>query len=223
MLRNKQRVYPGENHSYFLIRWLNQVPDGGVTARIASLIKLCKQLGDPDLPRHLPSASIDPHRPGLIGSKEQFSNFRRVSVLVNKVNRLLATFSLRPRYEQTGRPGWRILWINATNRGRLKIGTRAGGNYDEISFGEGDALSSVLRLIERGRIHRLRQCRCGSWFYARFEHQRFCRMPCQQKDFRRTDEYRSKRRQYMRDYRTLMAKRAGRRFRVRLARRRTAP
>ena len=221
MLRRskKNRVYPGENQSYLLIHWLNQPQNTDAKVRVVSLIEVCKKLSDANLSRDFPAASLDPQRPGLIGTKAQFANWRYVSGLVNKLNRALATLRLRPRYERRAGSAGRVSWVHAANRNRLNISVFAGGAFDEIPFSEADAIASVLRLLEEDQVHRLRRCACGKWFYQRFAHQTFCANPCQQRDFRKTDEYREKRRKYMREHRMVLAKLAGRQFKARLARR----
>jgi len=214
-INKKKRIYPGEDQSYLLIRWLNHPHNCQAGLRVASLLEVCKKLSDEVLPDDFPAASLNPRRPGLIGSKSQFANFRRVSGLVNKLNKALANFRLRPHFEKKAGLAGRVSWFHATNKNRLNIGILAGGNYDEIPFDEGDAIWSLLRLFEEGRLHRLRKCACGKWFYGRFSHQAFCANPCQQRDFRKTDEFRRKRRKYMREYRMVLAKLAGRKFKAR--------
>lgn len=219
----KRRVYPGENQSYLLIRWLNHPHNDKEKGRVASLIEICKRLSDETLSRDFPAASVDPRRPGLIGTRAQFANLRRASEWVKRLNRALATLRLRPRYVPSAKSGGRVSWVHATNKNRLNISIFAGGAWDEIAPSEADAIASVLRLLEEGHVHRMRKCACGKWFYRRFTHQTFCGNPCQQRDFRRTDEYRKKRRKYMREHRMTLAKMAGRKFKARLARRTGEP
>jgi hypothetical protein len=64
-----------------------------------------------------------------------------------------------------------------------------------------EALELVLKLTQIGQLTRLRHCvHCQKWLYAKFRHQTFCSMKCQQKHYTQTDEWRAKRRQYMRKY-----------------------
>jgi hypothetical protein len=210
----RRRLYPGENQSYLLVRWLNHAHDEP-RARVTTLIEAGKDLSASSFQGELPTLSLNPYRPGLIGSKAAFANSKHSERLVRRVNRLLSAFKLFPRYERTVRSSWRVSWIHTTNRNRLYIRINAGGNDDDIPFGEGDAVSSVLRLAELGQLNQLRKCACGNWFYARFRHQKFCATPCQQKDFRRTEEFRQKRRKYMREHRMVLAKLAGRKFKAR--------
>jgi hypothetical protein len=216
--KRRRRLYPGENHSYLLVRWLNHTHDEP-RARVTTLIEAGKDLSASSFQGELPTLGLNPYRPGLIGSKAAFANSKRSERLIGRVNRLLSAFKLFPRYERTVRSSWRVSWIHTTNRNRLYIRINAGGNDDDIPFGEGDAVSSVLRLAELGRLNQLRECACGKWFYARFSHQQFCKTSCQQKRFRGTEQYRAHRRQYMRKYRLILAKLSRRPFKARTAKR----
>jgi hypothetical protein len=217
MLRRERRRYPGENHAYLLVCWLNQVHDEP-RARVTTLIETGKELSGLRFLDEFPVASINPFGSGVAGTKAAFANSARVEKLVRTLNRTLAKFKMFPRYRWALGSVWRVSWVHMANSHQLYIRVYGGGSSDWIPFGEGDAVSSVLRLAERGRLNRLRKCACGNWFYARFSHQRFCATPCQQKDFRRTDQFRAHRRAYMRTHRMRLAKRAGRSFKPRWAR-----
>lgn len=71
---------------------------------------------------------------------------------------------------------------------------------------------AMFLLYQQGRIARIRQClHCRSWFYARFEHKRFCSKRCQFAHYH-TPEWRKKNRErnrkHQRAYReTLFGKR----------------
>jgi hypothetical protein len=214
MLRmaRQKRVYPGEKLSYLLIGWLNQDREGKGPTRVLSLVENAKKLGEWNGRSDFPHASINPRKPGLIGSKVQFANWARVSKLVRKVNSLLSSHKMFPCLSRGSGSSLNVSLTGTSNKHKLNIGILTGGNYDEVTFGEGDAIASVLRLVELGYIARLRRCKCGLWFYARFARQKFCGMPCQQRDFRKTDEFRAHRRRYMRKHRMILAKRAKRRF-----------
>jgi hypothetical protein len=70
-------------------------------------------------------------------------------------------------------------------------------------------VQNVLTLFEMNRVSRIRQCgHCGTWFYARLVHQKFCNDPvkkCQWNDFHtseyRSERYRQRNRRYQREYR----------------------
>jgi hypothetical protein len=204
-IATQKRIYPGEHLSYLLIGWLNQVQEKNRTL-VATLIDLTKELVRSNRRSDFPHASINPRKPGLIGSKVQFANWRRASKLMRQVNGLLSTQKMFPRLSGSSGSSLKVSWKGGFNKHTLNLGILAGGNYDEVVFGEGDAIASVLRLVELGYVARLRKCQCGHWFYARFTPQKFCGMPCQQQHFRKTDEFRAYRRRYMRKHRVILAK-----------------
>jgi hypothetical protein len=62
-----------------------------------------------------------------------------------------------------------------------------------------EALELILKLTQIGHLDRLRHCaHCGNWLYAKFRHQTFCSMRCQQKHYAESEEFRARRRDYMR-------------------------
>ena len=72
----------------------------------------------------------------------------------------------------------------------------------EADYHEKLAVWLFTRDIEEGTIDRYRHCdECAKWFYALTDHQRFCSDACRKKYASGSDEYRSKRRKYMRRYR----------------------
>lgn len=75
---------------------------------------------------------------------------------------------------------------------------RPGTKYE---MGEVQALEMILNLARAAHLNRLRTCtRCERWLYAKFRHQTFCSTKCQQMQYTRTEEFRAKRRLYMRRY-----------------------
>lgn len=46
---------------------------------------------------------------------------------------------------------------------------------------EGMAVHAIVRLADQGLLDRLRKCECGSMYFARFSHQRFCSENCRVK------------------------------------------
>jgi len=59
----------------------------------------------------------------------------------------------------------------------------------------------VLQLIDQGAIQNIRRCQqCTKWYFARFSHQEFCSNSCRGKHFAKTDDFKQKRRDYMRGY-----------------------
>jgi hypothetical protein len=69
---------------------------------------------------------------------------------------------------------------------------------------QGLALIRLLHAASRGLVDRIRQCawvQCRKWFFARFSHQECCSVRCQQQRVRSTEEWKKKKREYMRSLR----------------------
>ncbi|SRR6266496_79119 len=62
-----------------------------------------------------------------------------------------------------------------------------------------EALEMILKLTQLSELNRLRCCmQCNQWLFARFRHQKFCSIKCQQRNFAQTPEWKEHRRDYMR-------------------------
>jgi hypothetical protein len=69
-------------------------------------------------------------------------------------------------------------------------------------FRECMAIDWLLRDAELGRMYRYKVCpECKKWFYTLTDHQRFCGDPCRKRYASHSDEYKTKRCEYMRRYR----------------------
>jgi hypothetical protein len=78
----------------------------------------------------------------------------------------------------------------------------SGKKYEKhLRMTAGEALQVMLKLTQIGYLNRLRHCaHCGKWLYARFRHQSFCSVKCQQKQYAQSEEWKTHRRAYMRRY-----------------------
>jgi hypothetical protein len=66
-------------------------------------------------------------------------------------------------------------------------------------------VGQLLQVIDAGAIQKLRRCQqCKNWFFTRFSHQTFCKRSCQAKKFSESDDFKAKKRKYMRKYREEM-------------------
>jgi hypothetical protein len=64
------------------------------------------------------------------------------------------------------------------------------------------AVEMILEATRDGALSRYRQCdQCRRWFYAATPRQRFCKDSCRKRYASKSEEYRAKRRVYMRHYR----------------------
>jgi hypothetical protein len=60
----------------------------------------------------------------------------------------------------------------------------------------------LLGKLRSGEVQRFRRCEdCTRWFFAKTDHQRFCKSSCRQRYASHSDEYKAKRRAFMRGYR----------------------
>jgi len=103
---------------------------------------------------------------------------------------------LLPKYHFGGRslssPAPKLHWVPVIGPG--------------VSASLAEAVTCFLNLDSHMCLDRMRECRkCGKWFYARFRHQEFCATRCQQTYFWSTEEWKAKRREYMRRYKILKA------------------
>jgi hypothetical protein len=76
---------------------------------------------------------------------------------------------------------------------RWKMEWRLVGRMDPS---QGLAVVKLLHLADEGLLDRVRKCAragCGVWFFAKFSHQRFDRLTCQQQTFREDPDYKRKR------------------------------
>jgi len=106
--------------------------------------------------------------------------------LADRIDRELARYPLRVqqvhvedqgKYKTLAEPKWTFGW------------TSTGARAAEMIF-------AIVRLGERGLLGRVRNCtRCGRWFYAKFNHQRFCGKKCQILHYQTSEEWKSRRRE----------------------------
>jgi hypothetical protein len=104
-----------------------------------------------------------------------------------ELNETLARFTYAPHIDLHELPdGERVSWSLVTEDhllGLLSVQVRC-----------------VVQLFGQGAILRIRRCRhCTLWFFAHFSSQEFCKAACRIKHFAGTDEFKERRRKYMRD------------------------
>ena len=109
------------------------------------------------------------------------------TALAEKIDKELSRYTLRvktfqvqdqSKYKTFAEPKWMFAWYSSA-------GTRAA----EMIF-------RIVRLGERGLLGRVRRCtRCEKWFYAKFNHQRFCGKKCQLQHYQTSEEWKARRRE----------------------------
>jgi hypothetical protein len=83
----------------------------------------------------------------------------------------------------------------------FRVGTGRPSLIDGNTLNEGHALDSLRQLHSLRLGHKVRQCRCGRWFFARFEKSKYCSPKCQQADFRSTPAWRKRNAEHQRQWR----------------------
>jgi len=107
--------------------------------------------------------------------------------LAGQIDRELSRYALRVKtvhvqdegkYKTFAEPRWIFGWYSS-----------AGARVAEMVF-------RIVRLGERGLLGRVRACdRCKRWFYAKFNHQRFCGKKCQLQHYQTSEEWKRRRRE----------------------------
>jgi hypothetical protein len=115
----------------------------------------------------------------------------------SEINRKLAEYRFLPSIFRLPDRQWSVTWQIAP-RGPEKVKVHNG----VMQMNDGIALQTILDIFRAGYVGRIRRCtHCGRWFFAKVGHQTFCSMKCQQKLYAQSEEWKKKRRNYMREYR----------------------
>lgn len=62
------------------------------------------------------------------------------------------------------------------------------------------AVEAITKLAEDNLLDRLQACQCGTWFFAKFAHQRFCSTDCRVRFWENSDERKARKRELARGY-----------------------
>jgi hypothetical protein len=121
--------------------------------------------------------------------------------LREQVNSVLSSYKLQPSIKELRLSAhrWFVGW-SARGKGTFETTIPVPGMGGiRYRFGEADAVMRLIELSQSGYLDRVRTCgQCGTWFYAKFAHGRFCKFSCQQESFRNSEDFKRKRREYMR-------------------------
>jgi hypothetical protein len=191
-----KRWYPGEFWAKHLVEWLNKNSGRASGRRIGELLKEMRRVTETLEPRWEQVA--DSKGGQMLMRRARDENPSNLNAeLHEKINRSLSKYEMLPEV----RFGTRV---DAPNAWLVRWCTRETqhGSNTPVPQSEGGAVGLILQLAERGVVHRVSECsECGNWYFARFSHQKFCGGACQKKHFRDSEEWRAKRREYMREYR----------------------
>ena len=187
------REYAGEDIARGLVGWLNARFGKKDYERITKIITI--------------SNEIERCRLQVERRVEGFSrDHRRGKALVNALAAQLEHYEFRPcLFGQVDGGHWLLRWrmkdMKETDVGERFVPVVAYANRLEARWGEADALNALIALGQRGYVTHLRQCLCNKWFYARFAPQHCCSAKCRQKLCQQSNDYKRRRREYMRNYR----------------------
>jgi hypothetical protein len=196
-----------------LVHYLNACEKGGEPGSILKILRLMLELETLEPPvwneqiegpmiverngRHVPNPVLRKLSPA------KYQRQQEISEKQDLINRELATYHFSPRIfclnSNSEAKWWSVTW-----RVRSKVPKKAMVRKGIVQMDDGRALRLILDLARAGYVNRLRKCLCcNKWLYARYRHQDYCSTKCQQEHYRKSDEWKRKRRDYMRTYRQL--------------------
>jgi hypothetical protein len=193
----KGRRFYGEGGGLMLVAWLNKSAGKRDYDVIVRFLQELQNISE-QLETAYETASVDdegnvlrgvwrvpgkpfPRKPGSVDGYELTKKYAKQ---VRFINSVLRSFARPEPLEFMGMVGDAVLWDKAyaENRGSLQV-------------------NRIISLSRIGLHFRVRRCKnCTRWFFARFRHQLYCQEKCQREHFRSSEEWKEKRRVYMRRY-----------------------
>jgi hypothetical protein len=175
--RHSAHQFAGQEEGARLAKWLNNEESGRIGAAVSKIkaeARTRKRIA------HLVQ--------DLNKSAEIYIHEGRADAeLAEHIDRELSRYALRvntfqvlheSKYKTFAEPKWLFGWYS-----------NAGNGVAEMIF-------TIVRLGERGLLGRVRTCgRCERWFYAKFNHQRFCGKKCQLLHYQTSEEWKARRRE----------------------------
>jgi ribosomal protein S27AE len=195
-----RRTFAGADLAKRLVKWLDANEGSEASARIVDLLgdfqtvaKLMRPMGMVN--------DVPVERGRFIMRGRLLSPGGQTCIaLAGTLNRKLARYAVYPQFAYgMVEQHWLFLWKSAKRKyGYVRP-------VDPSRLSEAEAALRVVDLAREGYVTRVRQCPCGKgWFFAKFRHQVFCGLKCQQQYFRTSEQFKAKRRVYMRKYRELV-------------------
>lgn len=177
----RRREFSGEEQGKLIVAWVNGEPfDKGLgrcslasRKRITDLISNIQEL-----------TSVASHVP--TGKKQlMLERDKEIDLLERELESRLSKYPTVP-----------FPYFDCDNRLVLDLGALSG----PIPAGESVTAHSVVKLYGIGLLDRVRQCICKRWFFARFRNQQSCSPKCRHSSYEKTEQFKAKRREYMRRY-----------------------
>jgi hypothetical protein len=159
-LAQNKRTFPGEDEARFLLGLINdgRMIDREFLKRLVTALQAAGQV------RPVTPVTRKRLESGDAGVKAEADLLKPVNALIRARGYLAFP---------TVQPGPRIVWRNTPESATSKGQTRGAADL------ELHAALFAVSLARQGRISRLKQCtNCPRWFFAKFEHQRFCSQSC---------------------------------------------
>jgi hypothetical protein len=178
------REFSGEGSSSELVEWLNANKEDLDRKRVRDLLRNIRIVVSDWIPESLDGTSWVRR-----GPQKDFDRARK------DIQRLVCKYKFAPRLN--GVPGAIICqWVpvSGLNGKYKKRWPPVDGKYDDVQ-----AIYALVTLPP-GCIPRILECDCGTWFYRRFSHQRFCSAPCRDKANKATPAAREYRRKKAHEY-----------------------
>jgi hypothetical protein len=206
----EKREYFGQTQVEALINWLNLTIDVEGRQRIINIIGLFILFRNQKA--RMTSSYFE--RDGNWYEHETPDSIKR-DELEDALEKALSFYKMTPRIYIAGPDGkprdWDVfVWWNpipgsALSRCMKKIGKRQLESLSKedrdkpgAQMAESGALKNLLELVESRFVWKIGACRCGKFFFRKFQHQRFCSEKCRIAEFRNSDEARQKRNEYAR-------------------------
>lgn len=195
-----ERHYPGEGRAKLLIPWLEKNRSKAAGKRVADLLRVMRAAQG----MVQPDWGIDAQGGGWTCQLRKGAidpTFTRFQQLHATINRCLSRYRLYPEvwFGALDNPSsWLVLW-RPSRRQR---------GPSQVLDSESAVVGLLLNLARQGAVHRVREClECGRWFFARFEHSKFCQRKCQLKHYQSDAKWKAHRRDWMRSYRGTIKRR----------------
>jgi len=209
------RSYYGETDGGPVVAWLNETGDTRENRRvvglIADLVKVCGSIHPSTLnvlslrdwqliaAEHPEAAGMRLHdvavrgwvkssTPVQIAGELDFQTLQRVEQRLSRYTFRAAVLPLPTQSPKSLHVDWipaiRLRWtrrMTAADRSALRRAQEA------------QVVRHLVELVRIGLIHRIKQCPCSRWFFAKFKHAQFCSTTCQQKFYHANEEWKERR------------------------------
>jgi hypothetical protein len=200
-LRREKRFYV-ESDGQELVTWLNAASKTRSRDRVEWIIDELN-----DLKRDFKSKAASLLRPGpkrpVTQKEQEIRNentkvYRSLAIRHEALNRALFRYVFQPK----------ATWVWANSNWLLGLCARELGKEFFVrqghrTYGEGDAVMSVLRLSDKGFLAKI--CLCTTckqqWLYAAKSHYRFCSDECRQEFYKASPDYLPRKAEIQRSYR----------------------